>query len=54
MDIEIILEPDLHPNEIAEIAVKAEEIWNQSTLVIKLSSKLGCIYQLGSSSSKNK
>ncbi len=23
MDIEIILEPDLHPNEIAEIAVKA-------------------------------
>ena len=25
MDIEIILEPDLHPNEIAEIAVKAEE-----------------------------
>ena len=25
MDIEIILEPDLHPNEIAEIAVKAED-----------------------------
>ena len=25
MDIEIILEPDLHPNEIAELAVKAEE-----------------------------
>ena len=25
MDIEIILEPDLHPNEVAEIAVKAEE-----------------------------
>ena len=25
MDIEIILEPDLHPNEIAEIAVQAEK-----------------------------
>tara|TARA_Y100001934_G_scaffold179799_1_gene212754 strand:- start:173 stop:1243 length:1071 start_codon:yes stop_codon:yes gene_type:complete len=25
MDIEIILEPDLHPNELAELAVKAEE-----------------------------
>ena len=35
MDIEIILEPDLHPNEIAEIAVKAEEygvraIWSSN------------------------
>ena len=25
MDIEIILEPDLHPNQVAELAVKAEE-----------------------------
>ena len=24
MDIEIILEPDLHPNQVAEIAVEAE------------------------------
>jgi len=25
MDIEIILEPDLHPNQVAELAIKAEE-----------------------------
>ena len=54
MDIEIILEPDLHPNEVAEIAVKAEEYGVRALWTSKLSSTMGCIYESDSSSTKNK